>query len=940
MAKILVQYEADTAQLTSKLQGVEKANNSVAKSAEDAGKKTTNAFKAPTAAASELEKKVKQTGKSLLDSFNEGAIGIGIVGNELDKTAEKAKETENIFGEIGKAIAAAFTIEKILEFGLEAVNVANEAELAFTRLEFAVTSIVGGTKEEVALLVKQSEELSSATFFSPKQIQESQTLQLQFGLTSAQVEKLTAILPDLAVALGTDLEGATQAAIRGIKGQSRELIDAGLIYKDTGSLVGNFNQLIAESSKLEGASTNALNTNSGAVKNNAKNLEILQEQIGKKLSPALASLKQTLLETGDAFANLLFPPSAKDQANKDIEEVKRLLETKFKDSGADIIKDEVKQINEQMALLKKQAADVPFNLDRGRKLEEIKNQYAFLNKSQLALREILLTRQSEEKVASEEALKQAKIELLAKEDLTKLTAKQIQEEIDGLKKRGDASTIEIKDEIDRRQKAIEEVSARDKKAIEERLQLQKDASEQLKQLAERDKQNADINALPDKISQLEEERKQRIKNAEELFSISKKSAEDQKNLEIDRAAVNKDIDAEILKERTKLASDLNALNEKNRKSDLDDTIATIQLLGEKEKQLRIEAFISYADNTKEAQKKLDIDLLEIDRKFLVTQLEEKKKAGESTIGIEKQLTDNAKSQSEARITTVEKEKDETVRIFTEIADATLQLGDQLFNFLATFNDASIQKAEEQKSAQLEKYDAELQALEDLNSKKAISDRVYEQKKAALLEQRAKAEKKADAELKKLKTEQAEADKLKAIFDTIINTSTAVVKFLAQGSIPLSIAAGITGALELATIIAQPIPKFFKGTKFVELNGNKKGIDTVPAMLHEGERVVTASNNKKHWEIYEAIENNQFKKFVEKNYLMPQLRAFKAGQEKEKQKDFAGQLAASFIGGMSGLSYYDADRLRKKGITINNAEEIAGLLASKISDGKPTYYGAW
>jgi hypothetical protein len=34
-----------------------------------------------------------------------------------------------------------------------------------------------------------------------------------------------------------------------------------------------------------------------------------------------------------------------------------------------------------------------------------------------------------------------------------------------------------------------------------------------------------------------------------------------------------------------------------------------------------------------------------------------------------------------------------------------------------------------------------------------------------------------------------------------------------------------------------------GTEFVELNGNKKGIDTIPAMLNEGERVLTTEQNR-------------------------------------------------------------------------------------------------
>jgi len=75
-----------------------------------------------------------------------------------------------------------------------------------------------------------------------------------------------------------------------------------------------------------------------------------------------------------------------------------------------------------------------------------------------------------------------------------------------------------------------------------------------------------------------------------------------------------------------------------------------------------------------------------------------------------------------------------------------------------------------------------------------------------------------------------------IGETIMNTSAAIMKILAQGGIfatPLAIAAGITGAAQVATIASQ---KFADGG-WTSGNGNSRS-DNIPAMLSPGERVVS------------------------------------------------------------------------------------------------------
>jgi hypothetical protein len=65
--------------------------------------------------------------------------------------------------------------------------------------------------------------------------------------------------------------------------------------------------------------------------------------------------------------------------------------------------------------------------------------------------------------------------------------------------------------------------------------------------------------------------------------------------------------------------------------------------------------------------------------------------------------------------------------------------------------------------------------------------------------------------KQLDIQKAKFEKAKSIAEIIEKTAIAVMEFLSEGNIPLSILAGITGAAQLAAVIATPIPQYRYGT---------------------------------------------------------------------------------------------------------------------------------
>ena len=105
---------------------------------------------------------------------------------------------------------------------------------------------------------------------------------------------------------------------------------------------------------------------------------------------------------------------------------------------------------------------------------------------------------------------------------------------------------------------------------------------------------------------------------------------------------------------------------------------------------------------------------------------------------------------------------------------------------------------------------------------------------------------ADKKRKVLQEKQAKADKQKALFDVLIQTAVNVVKALGTPPVPNFGAAAIAGGagiIQGAAIAAVPLPKFKKGTESLQRGNNPRGVDTIPILANEGERIVPTHINK-------------------------------------------------------------------------------------------------
>lgn len=933
MAKILLTYEGDSKQLQAELSKVETANKKVDASA-------------------------KKTGQTVTDSFTKAAKSVdgasaktNLFSNALNSAKGAATGYSNIFGQIAAGIGAAFAVEKVIAFANASLKAFQDAELNAKKLQTAVT-VNGGLSADFDRLIEQSSELQKITIFSDDDIQKAQTLALQYGLTADQVERLIPVITDYASATGDTLTGALNNVIGGLEGNARALKKQGISLienANTSEQLANITDQL--NTKFKDQAQIIGETSAGAAAKLANQFDDIAESVGSFISGFT-----------DASATLLsFVLNGLEPLNDGLDESEnklKLTREELEKFGNAVIGAQLNILQAQIDRVAASGGDVSklnieldklknkqFNIQiEGLSNEELQTKIDALESIQFKTKE---TSDQLNKLKAE--AKNRNLELIVSEkELTGLTSAELEKRkklIEDAAKQTNSATLRdaieaIKTELENRKKASQSAADTQIKGYDELLKLQKDYEQKsLESAAKSDAEKLEIQrqAILDKA-------KESFKSAGGSFK-NDLPVGDTKAIEAflkAQTAINATYDELIKQAKIKSADETNKaidkLNKENLSEDLKATLQTIEDSNEKQKQARIAAFIESGDFTKSNYEKLNADLQAIDKDTFDKQNEERKKSGQEAVTNEKDITDNAFDEAGNRVDITADEEEQKRQLRLQSFQSIAENIDILQGLLSAFNESEIAQIEASKEAQLNAFDEQLKALEVLNERGAYSDRVYEQKKKELLEQRMAAEKKADSELRKLKREQAQSDKLKAIFDIIVNTAVAVSQLLANPF--LAAAAGVAGALQLATVIATPLPKFFKGTSYVERGSNPQGRDTIPAMLHEGERIVTTENNRKNWEIYEAIENNDFKKFVQKHYVIPQLRAFKAEIEKRNQKDFAGNIASALIGMQGGMTAYDAERIRKKGMTINNSKELATLIAETIVEKLPKSYGKW
>lgn len=174
-----------------------------------------------------------------------------------------------------------------------------------------------------------------------------------------------------------------------------------------------------------------------------------------------------------------------------------------------------------------------------------------------------------------------------------------------------------------------------------------------------------------------------------------------------------------------------------------------------------------------------------------------KSFGYDTTALDKQIADAQVQISEAETATI-------IQNRQKLNDALNNLGQAALNTTQTLVNAALQSNIDGLNAQLAaeqaKHDQSAALVQNDAQAKAIIDQNFANKQVQIQRQ-----------IGQEKRKQAIADKARSVASIIIDTARGVAAALPI--IPLAVAVGAIGALELATVIATPIPAFKEGTKF-------------------------------------------------------------------------------------------------------------------------------
>mgnify|MGYP006997661168 FL=1 len=221
------------------------------------------------------------------------------------------------------------------------------------------------------------------------------------------------------------------------------------------------------------------------------------------------------------------------------------------------------------------------------------------------------------------------------------------------------------------------------------------------------------------------------------------------------------------------------------------------------------ADLQYQYATQALQK--EIDLLESSL-YLFSgdeRLEMEKKIAQLRVQLSKTTTDKINADAERELKERQKVEEAKKKLVQEVSEAIGKIGSAIF-------ERRIQNVEAEIDANQEAYDKQVEEIEALAEKDIITKEEAEARKRVAEEQTSA--RNAELEKKKadLQTRQARFQKTIDIAQTIASTAQAIMTVYKQLGIfagPMAALVAATGAIQLATIIAQPIPKYAKGTDY-------------------------------------------------------------------------------------------------------------------------------
>lgn len=357
---------------------------------------------------------------------------------------------------------------------------------------------------------------------------------------------------------------------------------------------------------------------------------------------------------------------------------------------------------------------------------------------------------------------------------------------------------EMQDKLD--EFSIKYNSDREKKDVENALAVVKKGSQE---------------ELDLKLHQLELQREAEIdaaeKTGEDVFLIDEKYAKKKQELNERHASDQVQLIAENAAHEQEIRDAAYVMDTLALKKQLASKEITQQEYAELEYQLKL----NYARKTAEAA----IDALESELATTNLSTDKREKLEEK---LAKLKADLAQKEAEAEIEAInkvtkadEKAQKERQKNLKKWLQTASQAVGTIGNLVSSIYDGQIQKIEEEREANEEKYDEDIERIENLAESGAISEEEAEARKRAAKDQTEAKNKELERQKQEIAHKQAVWNKGVQVAETGIATARGIMEAFQLGPIAGAVMAaviGAMGAMQVATILATPIPSYADGTK--------------------------------------------------------------------------------------------------------------------------------
>ncbi len=318
-----------------------------------------------------------------------------------------------------------------------------------------------------------------------------------------------------------------------------------------------------------------------------------------------------------------------------------------------------------------------------------------------------------------------------------------------------------------------------------------------------------------KLHQLELQREAEIdaaeKTGEDVFLIDEKYAKKKQELYERHASDQVQLIAENAAHEQEIRDAAYVMDTLALKKQLASKEITQQEYAELEYQLKL----NYARKTAEAA----IDALESELATANLSTDKREKLEEK---LAKLKADLAQKEAEAEIEAInkvtkadEKAQKERQKNLKKWLQTASQAVGTIGNLVSSIYDGQIQKIEEEREANEEKYDEDIERIENLAESGAISEEEAEARKRAAKDQTEAKNKELERQKQEIAHKQAVWNKGVQVAETGIATARGIMEAFQLGPIAGAVMAaviGAMGAMQVATILATSIPSYAEGTK--------------------------------------------------------------------------------------------------------------------------------